>query len=347
MVKLGLIVFANDSGLGIQTKRLCHMLRPYRLLVIDSTSFSQNKEQHIDWYEGFSGYTVDGFPKNHEIKKFLTGLTHVLCAENPLNVSLLSEAKRQNIKVYIQSNYEFCDHLQNPNLVLPHKFLMPSYWHLNTMIAKYGSDLVEYLPPPMTANEFTNAREKNFKREGNKRFLHIVGTLAVHDRNGTLSLLHALNYTDKDFELVIKSQRELPPEYMVNDRRVRYQIGNELNIENLYMDFDALIIPRRYGGLCLTMNEGLMCGLPVIMSDVDPNNKVIPKKWLVEAVKTGEFFTRTMIDIYSTSSEALAHKIDWLVDQNMSDMKTRAFQIGYDNYSEFVLRQRYARLWSQ
>src|SRR5688500_8749947 len=103
--QLGLVCFANDSGLGNQTRRLAQMLNPHRLLVINSRSFSKNNTQHFDWYDGFSGYTVDGFPKNHEIKIFLRGLTHVLLAENPLNFFLISEANRLGIKTYIQSNY--------------------------------------------------------------------------------------------------------------------------------------------------------------------------------------------------------------------------------------------------
>lgn len=349
-MKLGLVAFANDSGLGAQTRRLAYMLKPDRLLVIDSSGFSKNKKQHFDWYSGFTGYKVKGFPTNQEVRKFMTGLTHLIVCENPLNFYMLTFGLQSNCKVYIQSNYEFCDHLRE-DLDLPEKFLMPSFWHVETMQKLFGKDKVQYLPPPINPNEFKQAREANFGRgeiaSQYPRFLHIVGTLADHDRNGTLDLLESLKYSKSDFVLVIRSQHDLPPEYRVNDKRVAYQIGNISEAEEMYSDFDAMILPRRYGGLSLTTNEALMSGLPVIMSDTSPNNKLLPKKWLVPGKVAGEFMTRTMIDIFKTDSAKLGQKLDWLTEQDFDRMKSQAFEIGYDHFSESVLKPKYEALWSQ
>jgi len=347
MTKLGIIVFCNDSGLGAQTRRLTYMLKPDRILAIDSSGFSKNKVQHFDWYDGFQGYKVSGFPTNREIKVFLKNLTHVIVCENPLNFYLLTEAKKTGVKVYIQSNYEFCDHLDK-NLELPEQFIMPSYWHVDTMKQLFGEDKVQHLAPPIDPNEFKDARNLNFARsEQKKRFLHIVGTLATHDRNGTLDLLASLKHSKADFQLVIRSQHELPSEYFVNDHRVTYRISNEAEAEALYRDFDAVILPRRYGGLSLTTNEALMSGLPVIMTDISPNNQLLPKEWLVKSVKKESFYTRTEITTYSADQKKLGQKLDWLTQQNFDTMKTQAFSIGYDNFSPTILKPKYEALWSQ
>lgn len=345
MVNLGLVCFANDSGLGNQTRRLAQMLQPSRLLVINSRSFSKNNEQHFDWYEGFSGYTVDGFPNNREIRVFLRGLTHVLLAENPLNWSLISEAHRQGIKNYIQSNYEFCDNLNQPSLPLPDKFLMPSYWMIDEMKRRFGEERVCYLPPPISPNECKEAREVNFSRSGPRRFLHIVGTLAAEDRNGTLDVLNALSHTSHNFSLTIKSQHPLPSEYMIGDPRLTYKIGNEPDPQNLYKDFDALILPRRYGGLSLTCNEALMSGMPVIMPDISPNNELLPREWLVPAQRSGELLTRAPIPLYKTPPELLAAKIEWLCETELEDQKTQAFQIAFDQFAPSQLKPQYEDLW--
>lgn len=348
MVKLGILAFANDSGLGNQTRRLVQMLKPYRIMLINAT-FSKNKQFRKDWYDGFNGYVVSGFPNNYEIRVFLRGLTHVLCAENPLNFFLLEQARRSGIKSYIQSNYEFCDNLSDDSLPLPDYFLMPSYWHLDTMIAKYG-DRVVYLPPPIDPNEFVVAREINMNRIGKVRFLHIVGTLAANDRNGTLDLLESLKYTKSDFELVIRSQHDLPREYISNDKRIKYIVENASSCEDMYKDFDALILPRRYGGLSLTTNEALMSGLPVIMPDISPNNELLGRyPFLVMARKKGEFITRTKIDIYETNRIALAEKLDWLCSQprdRLNKMKVDAFELGYENFSVNKLKPEYDK-WLQ
>lgn len=345
---IGLVVFANDSGLGIQTKRLCQMIKPNRILAIDMSNLSKNKTHHFDWYSGFTGYKVNGSPTNHEINIFLKGLTHVFLCETPLNNNFFSIAKARNIKVYIQSNYEFCDHLNN-KLPLPTKFLMPSYWHVQTMKDRFGDELVDYLPPPIDQNDFKKAREINFHRgdipNRRPRFLHIVGTLAAQDRNGTLDLLDSLKYSKSQFDLVIRSQHELPRGYQMADNRLFYQVANVLEVQDLYCDFDALILPRRYGGLSLTTCESLMSGLPVIMTDISPNNELLPKDWLFKANKRTSFMTRTMIDVYGTDKRLLGKKLDWLSEQNFDSMKLQAFNIGYDNFAQSNLKEKYQQLF--
>lgn len=345
MVKKGLIVFSNESGLGYQTKRLAEMIKPDRLLAIDSSSFSKNKKQHWEWYQNFSGYRVQGFPTNYEIRTFCTGLTHILCVENPLNYFLLSYSSARRIKVFIQSNFEFCDHL-NQTLTLPHLFLMPSQWKVKDMKSIFGADRVMYLPPPIDPNEFRETREFNFNMNNDiPKYLHIVGTLAVNDRNGTLDLLRAIQFTKYNFSLTIKSQHPLPPSYMTDDPRVTYQFTSDSEPSQIYKGFDALILPRRYGGLSLPVNEALMSGLPVIMTDISPNNYLLPKKWLVKSHHVGSFMTRSPIDYYSADIHKLAVKLDWLA-QNYNNLKTDAFAIAHDNFSTSSLSDKYNQLWT-
>lgn len=346
MVKLGIIVFANDSGLGNQTRRLSYMLKPFRVLVINSKSFSKNKKQNIGWYEQFHGYTVDGFPTNKEIEVFLRGLTHVLLAENPLNFSLLTQANRRGIKTYIQSNYEFCDHLANTSLTLPTKFLMPSYWMIDDMVERFGTERVEYLPPPIDPSEFAAARFVNFGRTGKKRFLHVVGTLAASDRNGTLDLIKSLLFTQSDFELTITSQHDLPLNYITADSRVSYHIGNRDNAEDLYKNYDALILPRRYGGLSLTCNEAMMSGMMVVMTDISPNNQLLPKEWCIKSVQKGELMTRVPIQLHNALPKEIAKKIDWLCDTDLNAMKTESFDIAHKTFAPSSLSSKYEALFT-
>lgn len=339
---VGVIVFGNQSGIAIQARRLAYMLKPNRILYVDARPFAKNKAHHPEWYSQFTGYITKGFPTNREIDAFTKGLTTVYAIENPLNFYLLDACQRQGIKLYIQSNYEFCDHL-NRDLTLPTKFIMPSYWMIDEMKKKFGDERVMYLPPPINPAEFTKAREQNFSRKG-KRFLHIVGTLAVHDRNGTLSLLDALQHTKQDFELVIRSQGELPSEYIRNDHRIKYDFKDIENESDMYYDFDALILPRRYGGLSLVCNEALMSGLPVIMPDISPNSQLLPKKWLISAHKVHSFMTRVLIDVYEVDPLRLAQKIDEFATRDLTTDKIEAFELAYDTFSESVLLPEYQKL---
>jgi len=322
------------SGLQAQTLALCKMLRPDKVLLIDSTPFNK-AEQHPELYDGFNVDKVMGFLTKDQYYQWMNGLTHILSAECFYNDYLVNHTMSLGIKTYLQPNAEFYSHAVTP----PTKFLMPSHWHLNEFKERYG-DRVEYLPPPLFPNEFKKAREANFKRSG-KRFLHIVGKLASKDRNGTLSLLEALKHTDKDFELVIKSQYELPPEYQTDDKRVTYDIRNVEEQQDLYTDFDAMILPRRYGGLCLPVNEALVSGLPVIMTDISPQNQVLPKEWLVQSNILDSLQTRILLDVHTADAKKLAEKIDWLCSLNSLNLwKTKAFEIGM-TYAADSLRDKY------
>lgn len=339
--KLGLIVRGDDTGLGNQTRNLCYMLKPDRILYINSKPFNGNP-QHMDWYENFQGISSLGFPDNATVKRFLSGLTHVLTAETFYSYELIRLANANGIKTFNQVNYEFCDHLRQ-SLPLPYKWLMPSYWYLEEMTARFES--VEYLPPPIYTRDFKQARDTNFARsDTRRRFVHIVGKQAEHDRNGTEDLLKALEYCKADFELVIRSQ--YPLDYWIDDRRVTFDFENRSNAKlyELYEDFDALIMPRRYGGLCLPANEALCSALPVIMTDISPNNKVLPEDWLVQARVQKQFMTRTMIDCYMSDVQDLARRIDQFATMPqgaLDEQKNLAFEIGFDNYDTDNLREKY------
>lgn len=345
MRNLGIVVFSSNSGLGNQSRRLTQFLKPERIMLVDNSSFSKNTKQHPDWYDGFTGIYSQGFPSNPAVIQFLNGLTHLYIIENPLNWNLIHIAKRKLIKTYIASNYEFCDNLNRPDLPLPDQFLMPSYWHLETMKERFGADRAKYLPPPVFPEEFKEAREINWKRKGKKRFLHVVGTLAAADRNGTMLLLGAMKHANENFELVIKSQHELPPEYKVIDPRILYKIGSEPEVSDIYKDFDAMIMPRRFGGLCLPMQEALMAGLPVIMSYISPNKEILPPDWLVLAAHTGTIQTRSSIDLYATKAEDLAFKIDQFARKDLENDKINAFDIAHKEYAPSSLQEEYNKLW--
>lgn len=351
MVKLGLIAFANDGGLGAQTRRLSQILNPNRILLIDSSSFSPNKTLHYEWYPADKSFVASSWPpSNQDMLTFMEGLTHILVCENPYNFALIHYAKQKGIKVFIQSNYEFCENIVQPWLPTPDLFLMPSYWKIVEMEKLFGRQNVRYLPPPMEPKEFTSALEKNLERRGKKRFVHVIGTGAAEDRNGTFDVLDAMKLSKGDFELVIKSQHNLPMSLFLDDPRIKYDVANQINQNDLYKDFDAMILPRRWGGLSLTMDEALMSGLPVIMTDISPNKDYLPKGWLVSAKEEKPFRARIgLIDLYTANHQELADKIDHfsrMSDERMLEMKRSAFDIAMKNWSAEVLKPQYLELFN-
>jgi hypothetical protein len=196
-----------------------------------------------------------------------------------------------------------------------------------------------HLPPPTDHSLFNEAREINLSKD-HKRILHIAGKKAAKDRNGTESVLGMMKHSKEDYELVIKSQT--PLNLICKDSRVKIEIGDPDNRQDMYTGFDAMVLPRRYAGLCLPMNEALMSALPVFMTDVSPNNAVLPRKWLAESTKIDTFRTKSMVNVYDAKPDKLAKIIDKYVGNHRKySLKETAVKIGLDNFSVDSLKQKY------
>lgn len=329
----------DDSGLGHQTRDLVRALDPDKVVVIDFHGYNGFK-QHPEWYEGRDTRQIKGFINNDDVKTILAETDIVLAAETFYNNRFIDMAHEAGVITICQINYEFFEPLTNRNLRIPERILMPSYWHLEDL-AKLANN-VTYLPPPTFVQDFDEVRETNYNRTGKRRFLHIAGKVAAQDRAGTLDLIGAVSQCKSDFELVVKVQSGQIPHNV--DKRITFDYSSPDDEKELYKDFDAMIHPRRYAGLNLPMNEALSSGLPVIMTDIAPNNRVLPRGWLITSSKVGTFFARTIIDVYSANRLQLADKLDQFAtisDDELKAQKTIAHEIAIREYSPVVFKQRW------
>jgi hypothetical protein len=336
-MRIGLIARSDNSGLGNQTRELAYMLDPSKILLINSTPFNKN-QQNPEWYSNYNVQNNLGFINDRAALEFLKDLDVVVSCEIFYSRNFATIAKQNGVKSILQYNYEFLDNLQNNRLPLPNILLSPSKWQIEDVIAKFGNSCnVIHLPPPTDHKNFEKARQLNKKI--NKKILHVAGKVAIMDRNGTDTVIEMMKYSKQDFVLEIRSQDKL--KYTVNDERIKIISDSVKNQSDLYSGYDAMVLPRRYAGLCLPMNEALLSGLPVFMTDISPNNHVLPSEWLVASYKTGELMTRTMLDVYSADPVQLANKIDLYMSGDQTEAKKKAFEIGYSNFSQEVLKQKY------
>jgi len=340
-MNLGIVVRADDGGLAWQTVALCRMLEPSKVMIIDSRPFNgTGVKQHPERFAAYDSMITNGFPTNDECHRFLDGLTHVLTCETPYTFELFAEAERRGIKTFLQQNHEFCDYLTGSERPLPTKFLAPSLWKLDVIYRRFG-DRVVFLPPPTFPSDFASARIANHGRTGRRQFLHVVGKPAAGDRNGTMLLMYAMQRTRADFELVVKSQAPLEP--IIKDKRITWDSSSPDDQWRLYARFDALIMPRRYGGLCLPMNEALTSGLPVIMPNTSPNDAILPADWLVPGAFNGGFTSRVPIPYFNVNIGLLARKLDELAamtDEVLDQHKARALELSRQ-WDPEVLRPQY------
>lgn len=339
-MRVGLIARSDRTGLGNQTRNLARMLRPDEIMLIDSTPFNGN-QQHPETYDQYSVTHIAGFPSDDEILEWLRGVNVVITCEIFYNTNFVALARRAGVKTINQYNWEFADYLRQPELPLPDKLVSPSKWMFDESRRLWGN--VEYLPTPVFIDDFAEVREHNLQRTGKRRFLHIMGRQAVNDRNGTLDLIRAMRYSREDFELVIKAQAgDLG--FVIQDPRIAVDTSSPENEVELYRDFDALILPRRYGGQCLPMTEALCAGMPVIMTDISPNNKILPLHWLVQSNSAGRFMTRTWIEMYTVNHQTLGERLDFAAKKDLRGDKAQAYNIGYNEFSNYELELKWEKL---
>jgi glycosyltransferase involved in cell wall biosynthesis len=340
---LGIIARSDNTGLGNQTRELVKMLNPDKILLIDSQHFNGN-EQHPEWYKDYNvTTTLSGFPTKPEVIEFLRGIDVVLSCETFYRQDFLHYAKRRGIKTILQYNFEFLLNMSVPEAELPDVLLAPSLWNIDQIEKMVnGRCKVIHLPPPTDSTLFENVRQNNMSKDHN-RLLHVGGKFAAKDRNGTDTVLQMLKYSKASYELVITTQKF--PELDLKDSRVTLNNSNPENREELYNGFDAMLLPRRYAGLCLPMNEALISGLPVFMTDISPNNLILPKEWLVKSEHINSFQAKSLVDVYDGNPEHLAAIVDEYMDnKDKREMKDSALQIGLNHFAKNNLKDKYLDL---
>jgi glycosyltransferase involved in cell wall biosynthesis len=342
-MRLGIIARSDNTGLGNQTMELVKMLNPNKILLINS-SFFNNNEQHPEWYKGYDVLqTAKGMPHRREILTFLDGLDVVISCETFYHLELVDLAKERGIKTILQYNYELFGHLVHPEWTLPDVLLAPSIWNFDVVAQSFGKKTkVIHLPPPTDHSLFNEAKEINVAND-HKRILHIAGKKAAKDRNGTDSIFEMMKYSKEDYEMVIKSQTKV--DYVSRDPRVKVEIGNPNDRQDMYKGFDAMVLPRRYAGLCLPMNEALMSGIPVFMTNISPNNAILPANWLAESKIIDRFRTKSLVDVYDVNPKTLAEVVDnYIKNNDKTKIKNNAYQIGLNNFSVENLKQKYLEI---
>jgi len=305
-MRLGLIARADNRGLGQQTWAFQRQLNPVKTMVVDCQS-AQPLDLHLHRFP--NAHIVRGLPSESDYAQFLDGLDAVYTAETGYG-DLWTPAQRMGVRTVLHANYEFLDPRDQPTV-----WAAPSPWHLDRFPAG-----AQHLPVPIELDRFP-ITEKPLRAS---RFLHVVGRPAIHDRNGTLDLLQALQHVTATITVTVTCQVPGYVGSLIHDHHIRTPDNVTLIVDSVDREFywttyyhqDALILPRRFGGLCLPANEAIGAGIPVIMPDIDPNNTWLPAEWLTESMMAGDFRAKQHIFWYRTDPQVLAAKIDQLTDND-------------------------------
>lgn len=307
-MKLGLIAYADDTGLGTQTQLYYEYLQPAKTMLLDREG---NRTMHEFYPERYPAVwrTVRGVPTFDDVNDFLEGLDVVLMAETSPTQYLLRRAKQLGVKTVVVPNWEYYHDLQQPQNPRPDLLMPASLWHFD----EYPEPKV-YMPMPVRVHKTVDSVENTATN-----FVHVAGDPIMPDRNGSLTVLKCLEKITASVNVTIFC-RNLP---YIDDLIAQNGIKVPKNVQlllrpsvkttaELYENQHVMLMPRRFGGLCLPVNEAISYGLPVLMPDISPNNQWLPKSWLVPAKKIDERMLSTTVDIYDADVDELASLISRL-----------------------------------
>lgn len=336
-MKIGLLACSSNTGLGYQTRDFYKHMNPSKTLIYDISKLNGMPTDH-SW--AFQPRVCEGIPSNADCEWLVDGMDAVFVCETPLNFHLFGYARKSRVKTVLQYNYEFLNYFRDMTLPAPDILAAPSLWEIEK-VEELNIAQVVYLPVPVS-----EVNPKKIKKV--KVISHIMGRPAMHDRNGTREFIKMIldkhfllgKYSDIEFRIYLQTPREPKTVEIYNEVKLdidkaKHALGERLKViydiednTQIYRDSDLIVLPRKYGGLCLPFLEALGFGIPVIMTDISPNNKIMPEKWLCQARLQSNFRTHSDIPIYQAIDYSLLIKTLAVID-NIEQENERATSMGH------------------
>lgn len=252
----------TGRGLGVQTYGLYSNLNPDSVLLVNTADkydkdFSRYKGA---WVTDFR----DGKLSEEFVRDWLADLDVVVGVETLYDPRIYDWAKAANCRTVIQMNPEFV----KPNGPLPDVVWLPTGWRRDA----FPTDGVRIVRYPIEAKPVVLHPEADEP----VRFLHVAGKPALADRNGTDLFSTALRRVKGDAVFTVTTQGHEPP-----GLAGKAEVLFNPSYDEMYQGNHVLVLPRRYGGNCLPVNEAIAHGMAIIMSDIDPN-----REWPIYPVAT-------------------------------------------------------------
>lgn len=265
MIRVGLIARSNEKGLGYQTWSFAQNYPVASILHV--TDANRRAPENLDRYPNAHHvrWSADvGFHTFEPVEAFLAEVDVVFSVET------LYDWRIAKLKpTVVQGNPEFFRHHFNPDLPHPTIWTWPTTW--KTDILPEGP----VIPVPVPSDCWAQAAPPD---DEVYKVIHIAGHRANGDRNGTDLFMQSLPQLRAKTNVRVYGQDgSLPPPPRVDvDVEVELHTYGVIDRWSMYDDAHVLVLPRRYGGLCLPVLEAATAGLAIVMTDCAPNATTWP-----------------------------------------------------------------------
>lgn len=251
------IARSDQGGLGYQTRDAVDMLRPQLVIEVVMGDAARGNE-HPGMFDGKADevWRVNGphitDDEWHAIGK--AGIDWVWTAETFYSSTACKVLRSHNVRTAVHANPElFVD--QGADLVA-----VPSSWQVATVEARHGERcyIMPHHYPDVPATPRTHMRR-----------LLALDSPAMLDRNGLLVAIEAFKLQGTVPEIIVHA----PGANIESVDGVKHSAEHVEDMGSIYDEVDALLLPRRYGGLCLPHMEAAARGIVTIAPDTPPHDR--------------------------------------------------------------------------
>jgi glycosyltransferase involved in cell wall biosynthesis len=330
-MKLGLIARANNRGLGTLSWEFYRHLKPYKTVAISLPFDEQelvNRFPDAQVVRGVHDHAYD----------HLSDCNIVLSFETVYNDQAVINLKRLNPKIV----FVLMPMFEQQDGKGANAWIIPTVWNYG-----YWGQPKIYLPVPIDRQRLP------FKlRTKAKVFVHNGGMQWGDDRNGTLTVLKAMQFVKADIRLVVRFQKF--PDKMYNevrtllekDPRIEFDTTAYPNYWDIWQGGDVFIYPRAYAGLALPTNEAMSSGLPVVMTDMNPQNEYLPKELLIETKRKFMIDMFRPIEACEVEPRMVAKKMDELANMDITKLSLQMNHIA-EHWSWEAMLPKYNNFFKQ
>lgn len=325
---LGLVARADQRGIGIMTAEFHRHMKPDKVLVVSHGQWPQDFDQYMDasWASVVDLNLKDLSLDESVCRAFLEGLDVVYCVETLYDWRFKQWAEDAGCRVVIHGMPELYSTRDHANgRPQPDEWWWPTPW----LLGEYSALPEGRLLPVPCADRDVTARDPLPDYEP-LRVLHVGGVRAASDRNGTVDFCESLRYLRQPVVATIITQESglqgtlngLPPNV-----EAHVVVNGVPNRWDMYANQHALVLPRKYGGLCLPALEAVACGLTVVLPDCAPND-IWPGRRIPTHGMSGQLCPFGYVPSANISPRSIAKTIDALA----ADRK----QLGRDMHDSYM-----------
>lgn len=245
-------------GLGELSRQIARWCEPDAVLCIDGCASGAGHPRDYDFGPAETYRLPVGSLSAENWSYFYDGLDAVLHLETPYQEDAFPVARDAGCRSSLWVMPEHAPWLINPAVPRPDAFWLPTTWRASL----WPGALLQRVPcPPVPWRHRSEAR----------RILHIAGQHTRQDRNGTKTFARTVPLL-RGVEVVITTQSpDMLPRCEGAD-----VLPHPPDLGPWLEWADVVVLPRRYGGLCLPALEAIAAGAVVLMPDVSPQNSDWP-----------------------------------------------------------------------